>query len=80
MIKSSCVISEFVFNSIIITFLYINMCIVYNSYKCFNFLIMLSTLKFSFYYFFNIKNNLTLFLILKMLIFKRSFLLFLSLN
>ena len=71
MIKLSCVILKFAFNSIIIIFLYINMCIVYNFHKCFDFLIMLFILKFSFHYLFIIKYNFTLSLISKVLISKR---------
>ena len=78
MIRFSYIIFEFAFNSIIIRFLYANMYIVYNFYKYLDSLIMLSTLKFSFHYFLNIKNDLTLFLISKMLIFKRSLLVFIN--
>ena len=69
-------IFEFVFNSIIITFLYANIYIVYNFYKCLDFLIMLLILKFSFHYFFNIRNDLILFSISKMLILKKSLFIF----
>ena len=65
-------IFEFVFNSIVMTFLYVNIYIIYDFHKCLNFLIMLLILKSSFHFFFNIKNDLILFLISKMLIFKRS--------
>ena len=68
--KSLCVISKFVFNSIIITFLYANMCIVYDSKKYLNSLIMLFILKFFFHYFLIMKYDLALSSISKMLIFK----------
>ena len=72
MIKFSCVVSKFVFNSIIIIFLYANMCIICDFHKCFDFLIMFFIFKFSFYYLLIIKNDFTLFSTLKMLIFKKS--------
>ena len=71
-------IFEFIFNSIIIIFLYANIYIIYDFYKCFDFLIMFSILKFSFHCFFNINNNLTLFSILKILIFKKSLFVFIN--
>ena len=71
-------IFEFIFNLIIITFLYVNIYIIYNLYKCFNSLIIFLIFKFSFYYFFNIKNDLILFSILKILIFKKSFFIFIN--
>ena len=78
MIKSLCVISEFAFNSIIMTFLYANICIVYDFHKCFNSFAMFSILKFFFHYLFIIKYDLTLCSISKMFIFKKSF--FISIN
>ena len=78
MIKLLCVIFEFTLNSIIITFLYTNIYIVYNFHKYLNSLIMLSILKFSFYYLLIIKYNLALFLILKVFVSKRFF--FISIN
>ena len=71
MIKFLYVVSKFVSNSIIIIFLYINMCIVCDFYKCFDFLIMLFIFKFYFYCLFIIKYDFALFLISKMLIFKK---------
>ena len=73
MIKSSCVISEFTFNLIVITFLYANMYIVYNFYKCFNSLIMLPIPKSFFHCLFIIKYDFTSSLISKILIFKRFY-------
>ena len=78
MIKCLCVISKFAFNSIVITFLYINIYIVYNFYKFFDFLIMFFIFKFSFHYLLIIKYNLTLSLISKMFIFKNPY--FISTN
>ena len=72
MIKFSCVVSKFTLNSIIITFLYISIYIVYDFHKCFDFLIILLILKSFFHYLFIIKYGFTLSLILKMLIFKKS--------
>ena len=69
--KSLCVVLRFAFNSIVMTFLYANMCIIYDLKRCLNFLIMLLIFKFSFHCFFIIKYNLALSSILKMLIFKR---------
>ena len=59
-------------------FLYANMCIVYDSKRCLDFLIMLFILKFSFHCFFIIKYDFALSSILKMLIFKRFY--FVSIN
>ena len=53
------------------TFLYVNMCIVYNLKRCLDSLIMLFIFKFSFYCFFIIRYSLALSSILKILIFKR---------
>ena len=72
MIRFSYVVSKFAFNSIIMTFLYINMCIVCDFYKCRDSLIMFLIPKSFFYYLFIIKYNFALSLILKVLIFKRS--------
>ena len=69
-------IFKFAFNSIIIIFLYANIYIIYDFHKCFNFLSIFLIFKFSCYCFFNIKNDLPLFLISKMLIFKKSFFIF----
>ena len=71
-IRFSCVILEFAFSSIVMTFLYTNMCIVYDFYRCLDFLIMLFILKFSFHYLFIIKYDFVLFLILNVLILRRS--------
>ena len=60
------------------TFLYVNIYIICDFHKCLDFLIMLSTLKFSFHCFFNIKNNLTLFSISKVLIFKKFLFVFIN--
>ena len=76
--KLSYVISKFALNSIIMTFLYANICIVYDLKRCLNSLIMLFILKFSFYCFLIIRYNLALFLISKMLILKRFY--FVSMN
>lgn len=54
------------------TFRYVNMCIVYNSKRCLNSLIMFFILKFFFQSFLIIKYDFALFSISKMLIFKRS--------
>ena len=70
-IKFLYIISEFFFNSIVITFLYANKYIVYNFYMFFDFIIMLFTFKLFFHYFFNIKNNFALLIILNVFIFKR---------
>ena len=59
-------------------FLYANIYIVYDFHKCFDFLIMFSTLKFFFYCFFNIKNDLILSSISNVLILKRSFFIFIN--
>ena len=77
-IKSLCVISEFILNSIIITFLYANMCIVYNFHKCLNPFIIFLIFKSFFHYLFIIKYDFTLYSISKMLIFKK--ILFISIN
>ena len=76
--KSSCVVLKFAFNSIIMTFLYVNIYIVYDSKRYLSSLIMFFILKSSFHYFLIIKYNLTLSSILKMLIFKKSH--FISIN
>ena len=71
MIKFLYIISKFILNSIIITFLYANIYIVYNFHKCRDSLIMLFILKFFFHCLFIIKYNLALSLISKVLIFKK---------
>ena len=78
MIKFLYIISEFTFSSIVMTFLYISICIVYDFYKCFDFFIIFSILRFSFYYLFIIIYDFALYLISKVLVFKRSF--FISIN
>ena len=72
MIRFSCVISKFALSSTIMAFLYANMCIVYDFYKCLDSLIMLFIFKFFFHCFLIIKYDFALFLISKMLIFKKS--------
>ena len=64
MIKSSYIVFELHFNFIIIVFLYINKCIIWNSIFFFDFVIMLFTLKSFFYYLSNIKNDFALLMIL----------------
>ena len=65
-------ISEFVFNSTIITFLYANICIVCDFYKCFDSFTILLIFKFFFHCLFIIKYNFALYSISKVLVFKRS--------
>ena len=78
MIKFSCVVLKFALSSIVMTFLYTNICIVCDFHKCFDFFIMFSTSRFFFHYLFIIKYNFALCLISKMLVLKRSF--FISIN
>ena len=73
MIRFLYVISEFAFSSIVMTFLYTNIYIIYDFYKCLNSFIIFFIFKFSFHYLFIIKYNLALYLILKMFIFERFF-------
>ena len=75
-IKFSCVVFEFAFNLIVITFLYINIYIICNSHKCLNLLIIFSIFKSFFHYLFIIKYDFTLFFISKVLIFKMLFFVF----
>ena len=70
-IKSSCVISELTFNSIVMIFLYISIYIVCDSYKYLDFFVMFSISRFSFHYLLIIKYNLTLYLISKVLVLKK---------
>ena len=78
MIKFLYIILKFASSSIVMAFLYINICIICDFHKCFNSFIIFSTLRFSFYYLFIITYDFTLYLISKMLVFKRS--LFMSIN
>ena len=71
-------IFELHFNFIVIAFLYANKCIVYDSKISFNFIIMLFTPRFSFYYFLNIKNDFTLLIILNIFSLNISFLIFIK--
>ena len=70
-IKFSYIISKLISNSIIITFLYANICIVCDFHKYFDFLIMFLIFKFFFHCLFIIKYDFTLFLISKVLVFKK---------
>ena len=90
-IKSSYIVFELHFNFIVIAFLYANKCIICDLNFSFNFVTMLFTLKSSFYYFSNIKNDFALLMILNMLslnilffvfinIFEISFVLMLNLH
>ena len=72
MIRFSCVVSKFVLISIIMIFLYANMCIVCDFHKCFDFLIMLFIFRFFFHCLFIIKYDFALFLISKIFVFKKS--------
>ena len=78
MIRFLCVISGFAFNSIIIAFLYANICIICDFHKCFDFFAMLFIFKFSFHYLFIIKYDFMLCSISKVLVFKK--LLFVPIN
>ena len=77
-IKSLYVVFELHFNFIIITFLYVNTCIIYNSNFSFDFITMLFTLKSFFHYFSNIKNDLALSIILNMFSFNISLFVFIN--
>ena len=78
MIKSSYVVFELHFNFIIIAFLYANKYIICDSNFSFNFVTMLFTLKSSFYYFLNIKNDFALSIILNVLSLNIYFFIFIN--
>ena len=77
-IKLSYIVFKLHLNSIIIAFLYANKCIVYDSNFFFDFVIMLLTLRFSFYYFLKIINDFALLIILNVFFFNISHFIFIN--
>ena len=72
LIKFSYIVFELHFNFIIIAFLYISKCIIYDSNFFFDFVTMLFTFKSSFYYFLRIINDFALLMILNVFFFNIS--------